>query len=68
MYLLHNILVNTSEDSDVAEIAFKEVATTNGMKDEEADELIDQIFGSVQVEETIVDVEHEFNSEEDMLF
>lgn len=68
MYLLHNILVNTSEDSDVAEIAFEEVATTNGMKDEEADELMDQIFGSVQVEETIVDVEHEFNSEEDMLF
>ena len=63
-----NISVNTSENSEVAEIALEEVATTNGMEDEETDELMDWIFGSGQVEETIVDVEHDVNSEEDVLF
>ena len=48
-----NISVNTSENSEVAEIALEEVATTNGMEDEETDELMDWIFGSGQVEETM---------------
>ena len=61
-----NILVNTSEDNEIAEIALEEAVTTNGIEDEETDELMDWIFGSGQFEESIVDVEH--NSEEDISY
>ena len=58
--------MNTSEDNEIAEIALEEAVTTNGIEDEETDELMDWIFGSGQFEESIVDVKH--NSEEDISY
>ena len=56
-------LMQTSKEMEVAEIALEEEVTTNTIELEETDELMDWIFGSEQVDESVQDVDCESDCE-----